>query len=37
LGFPHDVFVALRRDAPLWWRAPTEQTPDGEGFWVVSR
>jgi cytochrome P450 len=37
VGFPHDVFTALRRDAPVWWHAPTEHTPDGEGFWVVSR
>ncbi|MGZ8753075.1 MAG: cytochrome P450 [Acidimicrobiia bacterium] len=36
-GFPHEVFVALRREAPVWWHAPTEHTPDGEGFWVISR
>ncbi len=36
-GFPHELFVALRRDAPVWWHEPTEHTPDGEGFWVVSR
>jgi cytochrome P450 len=36
-GFPHDVFTALRRDAPLYWHAPTASTPDGVGFWVVSR
>lgn len=36
-GFPHDVFTTLRRDAPLWWQEPTEHTPGGEGFWVVSR
>ncbi len=36
-GFPHDVFTALRREAPVWWHPPTEHTPDGEGFWVISR
>lgn len=36
-GFPHDVFTELRREAPVWWHPPTEHTPDGEGFWVVSR
>jgi cytochrome P450 len=36
-GFPHEVFAALRRQAPVWWHRPTEHTPDGVGFWVVSR
>ncbi len=36
-GFPHAVFSALRRDAPLYWHAPTAHTPAGAGFWVVSR
>jgi cytochrome P450 len=36
-GFPHEVFSALRREAPLYWHAPTAHTPDGAGFWVVSR
>ncbi|MEZ5205502.1 MAG: cytochrome P450 [Acidimicrobiales bacterium] len=36
-GFPHDVFVRLRRDAPVWWHPPTPTTPDGEGFWVLAR
>jgi len=35
-GFPDEVFTALRRDAPVWWHAPTEHTPDGVGFWVIS-
>lgn len=35
-GFPHDVFTALRRVAPVWWHEPTPHTPDGAGFWVVS-
>jgi cytochrome P450 len=36
-GFPHEFFTWLRRDAPVWWHEPTDHTPDGEGFWVVSR
>jgi cytochrome P450 len=36
-GFPDDVFTRLRREAPVWWHPPTEHTPDGVGFWVVSR
>jgi cytochrome P450 len=36
-GFPHDVFRTLRADAPVWWHPPTVHTPDGEGFWVLSR
>ena len=36
-GFPHEFFSHLRREAPVWWQAPTEHTPGGEGFWVVSR
>ncbi|KAB2348446.1 cytochrome P450 [Actinomadura rudentiformis] len=36
-GFPYEVFERLRRQAPVWWHPPTENTPDGEGFWVVSR
>ena len=27
----------LRREAPVWWHEPTDHTPDGMGFWVVSR
>jgi len=36
-GFPHPYFTWLREQAPVFWHAPTEATPDGEGFWVVSR
>lgn len=36
-GFPHDYFTWLRDHAPIFWHAPTPITPDGEGFWVVSR
>mgnify|MGYP001444749321 CR=1 FL=1 len=35
-GFPHEVFAWLRAEHPVWWHEPTELTPDGEGFWVVS-
>ncbi len=36
-GFPHEHFVWARRHAPVYWHAPTERTPGGEGFWVVTR
>ncbi len=36
-GFPHEFFTWLRDHAPVWWHEPTPVTPDGEGFWVVSR
>jgi len=36
-GFPHDIFARLRRERPVWFHPPTERTPGGEGFWVVSR
>ena len=36
-GFPHDAFTRLRGEAPVWWHEPTSHTPDGTGFWVVSR
>ncbi|MFM9967322.1 MAG: cytochrome P450 [Burkholderiales bacterium] len=36
-GFPHDFFTWLRAHEPVYWHAPTTVTPDGEGFWVVSR
>ena len=36
-GFPDEAFVRLRREAPVFWHRPTEHTPDGTGFWVVSR
>ena len=35
--FPHDLFTVLRRVAAVWFHPPTEHTPDGEGFWVLSR
>lgn len=36
-GFPHDFFRHLRANEPVFWHEPTEHTPGGEGFWVVSR
>ncbi len=36
-GFPHDTFNWLRQHDPCYWHEPTAATPDGEGFWVVSR
>ncbi len=35
-GFPDALFTDLRHQAPVWWHAPTEHTPDGVGFWVLS-
>jgi cytochrome P450 len=35
-GFPHEVFAAHRREAPVWWHEPTAHTPDGRGFWSVA-
>jgi cytochrome P450 len=35
-GFPHDLFDVHRRDAPVYWHEPTDNTPDGEGFWSVA-
>jgi cytochrome P450 len=36
-GFPHDHFTWAREHAPIYWHEPTSVTPDGEGFWVMSR
>ena len=36
-GFPDETFARLRAHAPVWWHEPTVHTPDGTGFWVVSR
>jgi cytochrome P450 len=35
-GFPHEIFVVHRREAPVFWHEPTANTPDGEGFWSVA-
>ena len=29
-GFPHDLFEVHRREAPVYWHEPTDNTPDGE-------
>ncbi|MEM6707838.1 MAG: cytochrome P450 [Pseudomonadota bacterium] len=36
-GFPHAAFAELRQRAPPYWHEATPHTPDGEGFWVLSR
>ncbi|HZQ84078.1 MAG TPA: cytochrome P450 [Acidimicrobiales bacterium] len=36
-GFPHDLFTRLRAEAPVAFHPPTEHTPGGEGFWVLTR
>ena len=36
-GFPHDYFTWLRENKPVYWHDPTPVSPDGEGFWVISR
>ncbi len=36
-GFPHEFFTWLRQNDPVHWHEATPVTPDGEGFWVVSR
>jgi cytochrome P450 len=35
-GFPHDLFAVHRGEAPVYWHPPTDNTPDGEGFWSVA-
>jgi cytochrome P450 len=35
-GFPHSLFEVHRREAPVYWHAATDNTPDGEGFWSVA-
>jgi cytochrome P450 len=36
-GPPHDMYRHLRDTAPLYWHEPTATTPDGEGFWCLTR
>ena len=36
-GPPHDVYRFLRDEAPVYWHEPTPNTPDGEGFWCLTR
>jgi cholest-4-en-3-one 26-monooxygenase len=38
-GFPHEVFTALRRDAPVWWQTVPDHITHAqdEGFWVLSK
>jgi cytochrome P450 len=38
-GFPHEIFTALRKQAPVWQHplTPGCEATGGERFWVVSR
>lgn len=36
-GCPHAVFAFLRQQAPVWFHPANAQTPDNEGFWVLSK
>lgn len=36
-GFPHAHFTWSRVHAPIYWHEPTMHSPQGEGFWVISR
>jgi cytochrome P450 len=35
-SFPHELFAVHRAEAPVYWHEPTDNTPDGEGFWSVA-
>jgi cytochrome P450 len=36
-GPPHEAYRWLRDHAPAFWHEPTPTTPDGEGFWCLTR
>jgi hypothetical protein len=38
-GFPHDLFVTLRAEAPVYWHPFDDRVPDSReaGIWVLSR
>ncbi len=36
-GPPQEVFRRLRDQAPLFWHEPTRHTPEGQGFWCLTR
>ena len=36
-GFPHETFSWLWDKDPIHWHDATPKSPDGDGFWVVSR
>ena len=36
-GPPHDAYRWLRDESPVHWHPPTPTTPDGEGFWCLTR
>lgn len=36
-GCPHKTFAQLRENEPVWYHPNNDDTPDEEGFWVISR
>jgi cytochrome P450 len=36
-GCPSEVFSFLRKNAPVWYHPKNKDTPDNEGFWVISK
>ena len=36
-GPPLAAYRTLRDEAPVFWHEPTASTPDGEGFWCLTR
>lgn len=36
-GFPHAPFTQSRAQLPIYWHEPTPASPNGEGFWVMTR
>jgi cytochrome P450 len=36
-GPPHAAYRYLRDEVPVYWHEPTANTPDGEGFWCLTR
>ncbi len=36
-GPPHEAYQLLRDTAPVFWHPATPTTPDGEGFWCLTR
>ena len=36
-GCPEAIFKTLREQAPVWFQPGSELSPEGEGFWVISK
>jgi len=36
-GCPAETFAYLREHAPVWYHPKNDDTPDDEGFWVISK